>query len=589
MFRCGLVDGRAMSAGPRHLSDCFEQLLSWRSWSRSSNRNVKGRRRTAFRQRSPARSSRSFGGGARDAQEKGFAGASAREIASTGDFNQALIFYHFGSVRERAAGGARPRQRLAGWMPTGRRSRRPRTLPELAAWLGEIYAEDLENGYVTVLGEMVAGGVSDRRAGPRGGGAASQPWIEMVAGQAARASRRIAVRVDAPAARYRVRDRRAVPGRRHAQPPGQDGTRAPSRCSTSASALRAPARRARSSHSEAIASERRHRAGPRHGSVQLLGASHRRAAAGVGRAVRTLTFHPDRPHPLQGRVETLPLSVRRPGGSRREPRRRDHPLQHLLGPVRSRPNDVRQRDRELTSAVLRGQARRGGAGRSRQHRKPLARIAAALLPRQGFGRTRAGGGRRSVLDRPANLGLWRRSRCPGEQHRLDPEAHAGVRAPGQRRYPVQPVHVDDLARICVGQPPTSTATPSWTRPGPRRWPSRARQAVRRAVRSHGPRSCIVPPAAMSAASRALGLLVRDVVLTPDEISGLTAGLLVPRDAPRADRIQRLARRERRVRSATLTPTSFNATSLSRWGADDHQRFALVGMRHPAPVCRVPEP
>jgi AcrR family transcriptional regulator len=30
---------------------------------------------------------------------KGFAGSSAREIAKTGGFNQALIFYHYGSVQ----------------------------------------------------------------------------------------------------------------------------------------------------------------------------------------------------------------------------------------------------------------------------------------------------------------------------------------------------------------------------------------------------------------------------------------------------------------------------------------------------------
>ena len=32
-------------------------------------------------------------------RRSGFHGASAREIASVGGFNQALIFYHFGSVR----------------------------------------------------------------------------------------------------------------------------------------------------------------------------------------------------------------------------------------------------------------------------------------------------------------------------------------------------------------------------------------------------------------------------------------------------------------------------------------------------------
>jgi hypothetical protein len=36
---------------------------------------------------------------------------------------------------------------------------------------------------------------------------------------------------------------------------------------------------------------------------------------------------------------------------------------------------------------------------------------------------------------------------------------------------------------------------------------------------------------MAAVARALGLLVRDVVLTPDEIKGLTAGLLVSHHPP----------------------------------------------------------
>jgi nucleoside-diphosphate-sugar epimerase len=38
-----------------------------------------------------------------------------------------------------------------------------------------------------------------------------------------------------------------------------------------------------------------------------------------GRRVRTLTFHPDRAHPLQARVETFPVSVRRPGGAHSQP------------------------------------------------------------------------------------------------------------------------------------------------------------------------------------------------------------------------------------------------------------------------------
>jgi hypothetical protein len=53
------------------------------------------------------------------------------------------------------------------------------SLPELASLAREIYAEDLQNGYVTVLGEMVAAGVS--HAGLAAEVVAClQPWVDMV-------------------------------------------------------------------------------------------------------------------------------------------------------------------------------------------------------------------------------------------------------------------------------------------------------------------------------------------------------------------------------------------------------------------------
>src|SRR5437879_256608 len=110
-------------------------------------------------------------------KSKGFAGASAREIARTGDLNQALVFYHFGSVHNLllAALDLVSARRMQTY---SRRFEDAESVPELAALAREIYAEDLENGYVTVLGEMVAGGVSN----PELGGevvARLQPWVEM--------------------------------------------------------------------------------------------------------------------------------------------------------------------------------------------------------------------------------------------------------------------------------------------------------------------------------------------------------------------------------------------------------------------------
>jgi AcrR family transcriptional regulator len=109
---------------------------------------------------------------------RGFAGASAREIAAAGAFNQALIFYHFGSVQNAllAALDLVSDRRMEAYRPVFERAR---TVPELAALARSIFDEDLQNGYVTVLVEMVAGGVSDPELGKQVI-ARVEPWIEMV-------------------------------------------------------------------------------------------------------------------------------------------------------------------------------------------------------------------------------------------------------------------------------------------------------------------------------------------------------------------------------------------------------------------------
>src|SRR5580704_5848997 len=112
-------------------------------------------------------------------KSRGFAGASAREIADSGGFNQALIFYHFGSVQMAllAALDLVSARRMRAYLPSFERAQ---TLAELAGLARQIYAEDLQNVYVTVLGEMVAGGVSDADLGEEVV-LRLQPWIEMVA------------------------------------------------------------------------------------------------------------------------------------------------------------------------------------------------------------------------------------------------------------------------------------------------------------------------------------------------------------------------------------------------------------------------
>jgi AcrR family transcriptional regulator len=107
----------------------------------------------------------------------GFAGASARAIAHLGGFNQALIFYHFGSVQNAllAALDLISERRLADYRPAFDAAR---TASELGRLARAIYDEDLERGYITALGEMVSGGVSDPLLGAEVA-ARIEPWITM--------------------------------------------------------------------------------------------------------------------------------------------------------------------------------------------------------------------------------------------------------------------------------------------------------------------------------------------------------------------------------------------------------------------------
>ena len=98
-------------------------------------------------------------------QEEGIVGASARAIARAGDFNQALIFYHFGSVDEAivAAIGELSRRRLE-------RYRDPLmavdNLTDLIHVARDLYENDRESGEVTVLAQAFAGASRDPEMGP---------------------------------------------------------------------------------------------------------------------------------------------------------------------------------------------------------------------------------------------------------------------------------------------------------------------------------------------------------------------------------------------------------------------------------------
>jgi NADH dehydrogenase len=99
-------------------------------------------------------------------------------------------------------------------------------------------------------------------------------------------------------------------------------------------------------------------------------------------------------------------------------------------------------------------------------------------------------------------------------------------------YGLQPIHIDDMARLAVEQGETRT-TVTIDAVGPEALGfGELVRLVRRAV---GSRALVapVPPWLLLLASRLLGPLVGDVVLTADEVAGLTTNLLVSKGPPTA--------------------------------------------------------
>jgi AcrR family transcriptional regulator len=108
---------------------------------------------------------------------EGFAGATSRAIARRGGFNQALVFYYFGSLEglllaalERASN-----ERLERYRPA---VANVHTLDELIPAMADLWEQDKAAGHVRVVSQMVAGAVNRPELAGRVV-ALMEPWVEL--------------------------------------------------------------------------------------------------------------------------------------------------------------------------------------------------------------------------------------------------------------------------------------------------------------------------------------------------------------------------------------------------------------------------
>ncbi|QEU91753.1 TetR/AcrR family transcriptional regulator [Streptomyces kanamyceticus] len=117
-------------------------------------------------------------GALRTLTEQGIAKTSARTIAAAAGVNQALVFYHFGSVDELLSEACRhgTEQRVTRYRE---RLSALSSLSELLAFGREMHEEEREAGHVAVLGQLLAGAQTQPRlAAATAAGLAL--WIEEI-------------------------------------------------------------------------------------------------------------------------------------------------------------------------------------------------------------------------------------------------------------------------------------------------------------------------------------------------------------------------------------------------------------------------
>ena len=272
---------------------------------------------------------------------------------------------------------------------------------------------------------------------------------------------------------------------------------------------------------------------PRQAVTGALGFSGRHIAARLlerGDAVVNLTNHPDRPDPFEGRIAARPLAFDRP----------DELAAALEGVdtlfntywVRFPRAGVTHADAVRRSRVLFEAAAAAGIRRivhvSIANPGPESRLSYYRGKAQVEAALATCGVSHAILrptvlfgDEPilVNSIAWLMRRFPV------------FAIPGDGRYGVQPIAVEDLAGLALEAAAIGNDL-TWDAAGPEVYAfTELVEAIRTATGS-GARLVHVPAPLALVAATALGHVVGDTLLTREELEALTSGLLVSRELPR---------------------------------------------------------
>jgi len=249
----------------------------------------------------------------------------------------------------------------------------------------------------------------------------------------------------------------------------------------------------------------------------------------MGRTVRTLTGHPDRPNPFGGKVSVAPFRFGDSGELAASLQGADTLYNTYW--VRFSHGKVTFDEAVRNTRTLIGAAKTAGVRRlvhisisnpSEDSPLPYFRGKAILeraIAESGLSyaivRPTVIFGREDILIN--NIG-WLLRRFPV------------FLIPGSGQYRLQPVFVEDVADIAIAAA-RAEQNGVWDAAGPEIYAFEGLvRAIAAAVRSRA-RLIRAPAGLVAMLSRLLGYLVGDVLLTRDEVKGLMAGLLVSRAAP----------------------------------------------------------